>query len=80
MSKWPYAELNLLQFRYFISIKLTIQLCSELHQLEGAFTTVFTSPEAALTHGMWKRCFTSGFFHDNLKAIVIDEAHCITEW
>ena len=35
MSKWPYAELNLLQFRYFdISIKLTIQLCSELHQLQ----------------------------------------------
>ena len=45
---------------------------------EGAFITVFTSPEAALTPGMW-RCFTSGFFHDNLKAIVIDEAHCITE-
>jgi hypothetical protein len=32
---------------------------------EGAFTTVFTSPEAALTPGMWRRCFTSGFFHDN---------------
>jgi hypothetical protein len=29
---------------------------------------------------MWRRCFTSGFFHHNLKAIVIDEAHCITEW
>jgi ABC-type uncharacterized transport system YnjBCD ATPase subunit len=42
---------------------------------EGAFTTVFTSPEAALTPGMWRRCFTSRFFHDNLKAIVIDEAH-----
>jgi hypothetical protein len=24
---------------------------------EGAFTTVFTSPEAALTPGMWRRCF-----------------------
>ena len=49
---------------------------------EGAFTTVFTSPEAALTPapGMWRTCFTSGFSHDNLKAIVIDEAHCITEW
>jgi hypothetical protein len=27
---------------------------------EGAFITVFTSPEAALTPGMW-RCFTSGW-------------------
>jgi hypothetical protein len=36
---------------------------------EGAFTTVFTSPEAALTPGMWRRCFTSGFFHDNLPLV-----------
>ncbi|XP_052058943.1 uncharacterized protein LOC127699228 [Mytilus californianus] len=48
--------------------------------LKGDFGIVFSSPEAALTPGMWRKCFTSGVFRDNLKAVVIDEAHCITEW
>ncbi|CAC5368440.1 recQ [Mytilus coruscus] len=50
------------------------------HILKGDFGIVFSSPEAALTPGMWRKCFTSGVFCDNLKAVVIDEAHCITEW
>lgn len=46
----------------------------------GQFSIVFCSPEAALTPGRWRRCITSGSFRDNLKAVVIDEAHCITQW
>jgi superfamily II DNA helicase RecQ len=48
--------------------------------MDGTFSIVFSSPEAALTPGFWRRCFTSGKFHDNLQAVVVDEAHCITEW
>ncbi|XP_063444125.1 recQ-like DNA helicase BLM [Mytilus trossulus] len=47
---------------------------------EGQFSIVFSSPEAALTSGMWRKSLTSGVFHDRVKAVVIDEAHCITEW
>ena len=39
-----------------------------------------SSPEAALTPGPWRRNFIRGAFHDSLKAVVIDEAHCITKW
>ena len=48
--------------------------------MDGTFSIVFSSPEAALTPGFWRRCFTSGKFHDNLQTVVVDEAHCITEW
>ncbi|XP_071168472.1 ATP-dependent DNA helicase RecQ-like [Mytilus edulis] len=47
---------------------------------EGQFSIVFSSPEAAFTTGMWRKSLTSGVFHDRVKAVVIDEAHCITEW
>ena len=46
----------------------------------GTFSIVFSSPEAALIPGLWRRCFTEGAFHDCLKAVIVDEAHCITEW
>jgi superfamily II DNA helicase RecQ len=48
--------------------------------MDGTFSIVFSSPEAALTPGFWRRCFTSGKFHDNFQAVVVDEAHCMTEW
>lgn len=48
--------------------------------IEGEFSIVFSSPEAVLNKGPWRRCITQGVFHDNLKAVVIDEAHCITQW
>ncbi|XP_076078773.1 ATP-dependent DNA helicase RecQ-like [Mytilus galloprovincialis] len=48
--------------------------------LKCDFEIVFSSPEAALIPGLWRKCFTSGVFRDNLRAVVIDEAHCITEW
>ncbi|XP_076116508.1 ATP-dependent DNA helicase RecQ-like [Mytilus galloprovincialis] len=48
--------------------------------IEGEFSIVFSSPEAVLNKGPWRRCITQGVFHDHLKAVVIDEAHCITQW
>ena len=48
--------------------------------MDGTFSIVFSSPEAALTPGFWRRCFTSGKCHDNFQAVVVDEAHCMTEW
>ena len=46
----------------------------------GDYSVVFSSPEAALLPGIWRRSFTSGVFNDHMKALIIDEAHCITEW
>ncbi|CAC5393926.1 unnamed protein product [Mytilus coruscus] len=43
--------------------------------IEGEFSIVFSSPEAVLNKGPWRRCITQGVFHENLKAVVIDETH-----
>jgi hypothetical protein len=48
--------------------------------MDGTFSIMFSYPEAALRPGFWRRCFTSGKFHDNFQAVVVDEAHCMTEW
>lgn len=45
----------------------------------GDYSVVFSSPEAALLPGIW-RSFTNGLFNDHMKALIIDEAHCITLW
>ena len=42
---------------------------------EGIVSVVFSSPEAALVPGLWRRSFTSGKFHDNLMTIVVDEEY-----
>ncbi|CAC5381731.1 recQ [Mytilus coruscus] len=46
----------------------------------GDYSIVFSSPEAALLPGLWRRSLTSGNFNTAVKAVIIDEAHCITEW
>ncbi|CAC5356293.1 recQ [Mytilus coruscus] len=46
----------------------------------GKYSIVFSSPEAALTPGLWRTSLTKGQFHSQIKAVVIDEAHCITQW
>lgn len=46
----------------------------------GDYSVVLSSPEAALLPGIWRRNVTSGLFNDHMKALIIDEAHCITLW
>ncbi|CAG2238573.1 recQ [Mytilus edulis] len=47
---------------------------SKLEQLNISATVV------ALTPGLWRTSLTKGQFHSHIKAVVIDEAHCITQW
>lgn len=46
---------------------------------EGQYEFVFTSPEAVLQR-TWKAMFLGQIWQDQVKLIVIDEAHCISEW
>ncbi|XP_014669492.1 PREDICTED: ATP-dependent DNA helicase Q-like SIM [Priapulus caudatus] len=47
---------------------------------KGHFSIVFASPEAVLTSTRWRRVLTRGRFQQTLKAVAVDEAHCITQW
>lgn len=52
-----------------------------LEQIElGNFQYVFTSPEKMLSSERWRQLLASKEYQDNLVAVAIDEAHCITQW
>ncbi|XP_033747061.1 ATP-dependent DNA helicase RecQ-like [Pecten maximus] len=46
---------------------------------QGCFNFVFSSPETALKP-FWKDVFMSNTWREKSLALVIDEAHCISEW
>ena len=45
----------------------------------GKFQVIFMSPEAAIESG-WRKMFSSDFYRAHLRAIIIDECHCIEDW
>ena len=45
----------------------------------GKFQVIFMSPEAAM-ESRWRKMFSSDFYRAHLRAIIIDECHCIEDW
>ena len=41
---------------------------------------VFTSPEMCLEHPQFSKLLRSGDFTQKVCTIVIDEAHCVSQW
>ena len=46
---------------------------------QGQYHIVYMSPEAAID-SHWRKLFSSELYQRHLRAIVIDECHCIHEW
>ena len=46
---------------------------------QGDFPVMLLSPKA-LFAGQWRAIMSDEFFQERLHIIVVDEAHCITEW
>ena len=46
----------------------------------GHYHVVYISPEALLLNPQWRDMLLSSKYIENLVALVIDEAHCITKW
>lgn len=46
----------------------------------GRHRVIFTSPEMCLEHPQFSKLLRSADFTKNVSAIVIDEAHCISQW
>ncbi|XP_020912974.1 uncharacterized protein LOC110250699 [Exaiptasia diaphana] len=46
----------------------------------GKFMYVFASPEKMLSTTKWRRLFDNSSFKKSLIAVVVDEAHCISQW
>ncbi|KAF8989446.1 P-loop containing nucleoside triphosphate hydrolase protein [Cyathus striatus] len=47
---------------------------------KGKFQALFTSPEMCLRNEEFRSVLCSPTFTDNLKMVIIDEAHCISQW
>ncbi len=48
--------------------------------VEGKQQLIFMSPETLLTNSKWRDIIQSPLFQENLLALVVDEAHCVTKW
>ena len=46
----------------------------------GKFELIFTHPEVAVSNRQCRDLFLSSYYQRNVRAVVIDEAHCIIEW
>ncbi|KAG6814800.1 hypothetical protein H0H93_012209, partial [Arthromyces matolae] len=48
--------------------------------LEGKYRQIIVSPEIAISDSLQKAVISKGAFHSKLRAVCIDEAHCISLW
>ena len=46
----------------------------------GKFELIFTHPEVAVSNRQYRDLFLSAYYQKNVRAVVVDEAHCIIEW
>ena len=47
---------------------------------KGQFQLLYISPESLLRNPQWRELLLSKMYSENLVALVIDEAHCVTKW
>src|SRR6267154_4930603 len=60
-------------------ILLYLMCCSQ-DLLDDVFQGILTSPEMCLEHGAFREILTDENFSKNICAIIVDEAHCISQW
>ena len=46
----------------------------------GKYQIVYMSPEMLLGDNHWRDMLVSPVYTNNLKAMVVDEAHCVQKW
>ena len=47
---------------------------------QGRYQLVYFTPEALVLSRSWRRVLNSCVYEEHLKALVIDEAHCVQKW
>ena len=61
------------------SILLCVIYCSQ-DLLNDIFQGILTSPEMCLEHDAFRKILTDENFSKNICAVIVDEAHCISQW
>lgn len=47
---------------------------------KGAYQLVFFTPEMIITNKRWRKMISGDLYTKQLKAFVVDEAHCVKKW
>ena len=47
---------------------------------EGVHNLIYASPESMLSVELWRNILSSEMFQENCVGVVVDEAHCISQW
>jgi superfamily II DNA helicase RecQ len=48
--------------------------------MDDKYQGILTSPEMCLLHPEFRKILTDEKFQENICAVIIDEAHCISQW
>ena len=72
----------------FTTQVITAEFASELQQdldalhgvREGKYQLVYISLESLLSNAQWKSTLLSTVYQRKFVALIIDKAHCITQW
>ena len=46
----------------------------------GTFQLLYISPESLLQNPQWRDMLSSRIYQKNIVALLVDEAHCNTQW
>ena len=47
---------------------------------QGQIQLLYISPESVLRNPQWREMLLSTVYQENIVAVVVDEAHCVTQW
>ena len=84
----PLISLMIDQKEKFVHRGLKVEFVGEAQTEENATTAVlngdiqlvYISPESLLLNRKYRRMLTTTLYQENLRAFVVDEAHCVKFW
>ncbi len=63
-----------------VDVDIDFSQCEEIKLRDGHYHIVFAHPETLISSKYGRELLLSKKYHENVVAIVVDEAHCIIEW
>ena len=79
-GKLKAAALNIKKKQNSADLELDVGETSFSHLKEGDYDIVFTHPKASPSCKKGMNLFQSATYRKGVRALVVDEAHCILEW
>nr|XP_002739720.2 PREDICTED: ATP-dependent DNA helicase Q-like SIM-like [Saccoglossus kowalevskii] len=73
-------QVEMLQALGFSATFIGMDVSQNQDILEGKYSFIYTNPESILGNDRWREMLKSKVYSDNLKLIVVDEAHTVMQW